>query len=126
MDWVGVAVERASGMRLSEYMQKRIFEPLDIQELSMLPPKSMKSKLVGIWHRNASDQLTPRTFPLISSITETDKLDAFQSGGAGLYGSIREYGSMSMCRLVLIRSTVLLIVDRDPHYVAAGRPLIKR
>lgn len=93
MDWVGMVVERVSGMRLNEYMQRNIFEPLGIQDLSMVPPESMRRRLVGIWHRGKDGHLSRRAFPLSSSISGAVPTEIFHSGGAGLYGSIREFGS---------------------------------
>lgn len=93
MDWVGMVVERVSGMNLNEYMQKHIFKDLGIQDLSMVPSESMRRRLVGIWQKNEDGHLTRRSFPLCSSISKAESTGIFYSGGAGLYGSIREFGS---------------------------------
>lgn len=94
MDWAGVAVERATGMKLGDYMQRRIFEPLGIRDLKMIPSIEMKERLIGMWQRDQEGHLSPRKFPLTRPL-EPDAANSFHSGGAGLFGSTREFGSLS-------------------------------
>ncbi|RFU74285.1 beta-lactamase family [Trichoderma arundinaceum] len=93
MDWVGVAVERVTGLRLGDYMQRRIFEPLGINDLSMIPSAEMKERLIGMWQRDEEGRLTPRP-PLLSRPLGKDAANSFHSGGAGLFGSTREFGKI--------------------------------
>jgi CubicO group peptidase (beta-lactamase class C family) len=93
MDWAGVAVERVTGLRLGDYMQRRIFEPLDIRDLTMTPSLKMKESFVGMWQRDLEGHLSPRT-PLLSRPLGADTASSFHSGGAGLFGSVREFGSL--------------------------------
>lgn len=92
MDWAGVAVERATGLRLGDYMQRHIFEPLGIRDLTMTPSLEMKERFVGMWQRDQEGHLSPHT-PLLSRPLGADAADSFHSGGAGLFGSVREFGS---------------------------------
>jgi CubicO group peptidase (beta-lactamase class C family) len=93
MDWAGIAIERVTGLRLGDYMQSHIFEPLSIHDLTMAPSAEMKEKLVGMWQRDQEGHLSPRTPPLSRSLGP-DAANSFHSGGAGLFGNTREFGSL--------------------------------
>lgn len=93
MDWAGIAVERVTGLRLGDYMQRHIFEPLGICDLTMVPSNEMKKRLVGMWQRNQEGHLSPHT-PRLSRPLGPDAANSFHSGGAGLFGSTREFGSL--------------------------------
>jgi CubicO group peptidase (beta-lactamase class C family) len=72
-------------------MQQRIFAPLKIKDLSMFPSPDMKERLIGIWQRGEDGQLAGREYPMQRSLD--DELEMLHSGGAGLFGSIREFSS---------------------------------
>ncbi|KAL7908479.1 beta-lactamase/transpeptidase-like protein [Trichoderma velutinum] len=93
MDWAGVAVERVTGLRLGDYMQRHIFIPLGIRDLTMAPTLEMKERMVGFWQRDQEGYLSPRA-PLLSRPLEADAAHSFHSGGAGLFGSTREFGKI--------------------------------
>lgn len=94
MDWAGIAVERATGLRLGDYMQRYIFQPLGIRDLTMIPSLEMKTRFVGMWQRDKEGHLSSHT-PLLSRPLGADASDSFHSGGAGLFGSVQEFGSQS-------------------------------
>ena len=91
MDWAGVIVERATGLKLNDYMTRHIFEPLGIQDLTMNPSADMKSRLAGLWQRDSEGTLSPREYLLPTPRMGEDTF--FQSGGAGLFGSLQEFSS---------------------------------
>ncbi|KAB5576170.1 beta-lactamase/transpeptidase-like protein [Coniochaeta sp. 2T2.1] len=94
IDWAGVLVERVTRMNLNDYMQKHIFQPLNIHDLSMIPSPHMRSRLVGLWQRNIDGSLSPREY-LLSRVLDTENSgDCNHSGGAGLFGSIREFSKI--------------------------------
>ncbi|RSL60747.1 hypothetical protein CEP54_006617 [Fusarium duplospermum] len=90
MDWAGIAVERVTQTKLGEYMQKHIFEPSGIKDVSFIPSKDMRARLVGFWQRDADGHLSPRPYPLSKPLVPDQASDIFQSGGAGLWGTTRE------------------------------------
>jgi CubicO group peptidase (beta-lactamase class C family) len=45
IDWAGVLVERVSGLRLNDYFQKHIFEPMCLKNINMFPTESMRKDL---------------------------------------------------------------------------------
>ncbi|CAG9951210.1 unnamed protein product [Clonostachys rosea f. rosea IK726] len=94
IDWAGIAVERVTQSRLGDYMQKHIFTPAGIKNLSLFPSKDMIDRLAGIWQRDANGRLSPRRYPLERALAPDQGSDAFHSGGAGVWGTTREYSKL--------------------------------
>ncbi|CAI7648025.1 unnamed protein product [Penicillium pancosmium] len=95
LDWVGMAIEGVTRQRLNEYIQKSIFEPLGVKDVSMLPSKALRERLVGIWQRSSEGHLTPRDYPLNKPLDgDTTPEDIFNSGGAGLFGNVKEFSKI--------------------------------
>ncbi|KAL5343986.1 beta-lactamase/transpeptidase-like protein [Aspergillus crustosus] len=93
IDWAGILVERVTGMKLNNYLTQHVFLPLEVEDVSMIPSDHMRSRLVGLWQRASDGTLTPREYPLNKPL-EDDNPEVFHSGGAGLFGSIREFGKI--------------------------------
>lgn len=94
IDWAGIIIERVTHLKLNDYMQRYILSPLNIKDVSMFPSSHMEERLIGLWQRDANGQLSRRDYPLNRPLSHKSTTDAFHSGGAGLFGSIREYSSM--------------------------------
>lgn len=84
MDWCGQVVEGISGMRLGEVFQKRIFDPLGIEDMTFELNDDLRARLAIMHSRNADGSLTPMEFEL------PDKPD-IDMGGHGLYGTVGDY-----------------------------------
>lgn len=102
LDWAGILVERASGLKLNDLVQRKIFLPLQIRDLTMVPSAQMKDRLVHLWQRSADGRLSRRVIPLSRPLSTdpAEVADVFHSGGAGLFGSIQEYSSQFTQRLI--------------------------
>ncbi|KAM5483761.1 hypothetical protein McanCB56680_002863 [Microsporum canis] len=98
IDWAGILVERATKMRLGTYFQENIFDPLGIKHTSFSLSGEMKSKLVTMHKRHPDGSLSPADAhprqAVVNAETEEEQESLFQSGGAGLFGTIRDYSSM--------------------------------
>jgi CubicO group peptidase (beta-lactamase class C family) len=55
IDWAGVLVERVSGLRLNDYFQKHIFEPMGLKNINMFPTESMKKDLAYMHARSPGE-----------------------------------------------------------------------
>ncbi len=92
LDWAGVLVERASGMKLNDYFQKHIFQPLGIKNINMFPTDEMKSRL-AFMHQKQDGKIRTRDHLLRRALTapndEKDKI--FNSAGAGCFARPLEY-----------------------------------
>jgi len=96
IDWAGVALERATGLKLNDYLQQKVLKPLGISEMSMIPSHEMRSKLAYMHHRSPDGVLRPRNHllrqPLV--VDPEDKAEVgriFNSGGAGMFANPRDY-----------------------------------
>ncbi|KAJ5298266.1 uncharacterized protein N7443_006386 [Penicillium atrosanguineum] len=96
LDWAGLAVERVTGLSLNEYLTQHIFQPLEIENMSMIPNEEMREKLAHMHSRAADGTLKPRDHLLRAPLIVDPKDDKetkriFNSGGAGIFAKPQEY-----------------------------------
>ena len=93
IDWVGQVVAAVSGMRLGEYIQKNIAEPLGMGSTGFKISPSMRSRLATVHQRDTlTGVLSPTSFE-VSQDTE------FDPGGGGLYSTASDY--LRFTRMIL-------------------------
>ncbi|KAJ2989394.1 hypothetical protein NUW58_g3488 [Xylaria curta] len=89
MDWVGVLIERVSGLTLENYFQMNVFQPLGIDNISFFPSEESKSKLVYMHQRAADGSISQIDHlyrkPLMLP-AEQGKEQLFCAGGHGCFG----------------------------------------
>ena len=93
LDFVGKAVEAASGKKLGAVMKENLFEPLGMSDTAFKITPSMRQRLAKIHQRGADDQLTPQMDLEIPQEPE------FEMGGGGLYGTAGDY--LKFVRMIL-------------------------
>ncbi|PLB46238.1 beta-lactamase family protein [Aspergillus steynii IBT 23096] len=94
MDWVGLIIERVTGMSLEKYFQTYIFAPLGINDIAFRPTQDMKRRL-GYMHQRAPDGSLSVTDHLLRHALVTDESDEpFCMGGCGCFGTPREYAKI--------------------------------
>ncbi|KAI6594844.1 hypothetical protein MCOR12_006720 [Pyricularia oryzae] len=96
IDWAGIALERATGLKLNEFLQHNVFEPLGIKDMSMIPGDEMRSRLAHMHHREGDGKLRPRDHPLRAPLVidvhnKSDVARLHNSGGAGMFATAQEY-----------------------------------
>jgi len=79
-DWVGMAVEAASGQRLDAYFAEHIFAPLGMADTAFLPVREP----VVMHQRQPDGSLAPLP-------PKTPRPPEAFSGGRGLYGTLADY-----------------------------------
>jgi CubicO group peptidase (beta-lactamase class C family) len=84
IDFVGKAVEAASGKRLGAYLSEHLFNPLGMTDTSFKLSEAQRKRLVGMHARGADGSLTPIPF-------EVEQNPEFEMGGGGLYGTAGDY-----------------------------------
>jgi len=84
IDWVGKAVERASGQRLGDYFADHLFGPIGMKDTGFRLTPDYRARLAGMHARGADDELTPIEF-------EIPQKPEFEMGGGGLYGTAADY-----------------------------------
>ncbi|KAL2841674.1 beta-lactamase/transpeptidase-like protein [Aspergillus pseudoustus] len=96
IDWAGIALERATGLTLNDYLQKHILQPLGITDMSMIPNKDMRSRLAYMNFRDSEGKLRGRDhllrLPLVVDPDNEDEVKrVFNSGGAGMFATPGDY-----------------------------------
>ncbi|QDW35682.1 beta-lactamase family protein [Bradyrhizobium sp. KBS0727] len=84
IDFVGKAVEAASGKRLDAYLRDHIFTPLGMNDTAFKISDAMRKRLVGMHARGEDGTLAPIPF-------ELEQAPEFHMGGGGLYGTAADY-----------------------------------
>jgi len=83
IDFVGKAVEAASGQRLDAYLRDNLLAPLGMNDTAFKISDSMRTRLVGM-HARTPEGLAPIPF-------ELEQNPEFHMGGGGLYGTAADY-----------------------------------
>jgi CubicO group peptidase (beta-lactamase class C family) len=84
IDWVGLAVEAASGKKLDVYFRDHIFGPLGMKDTGYVTTPEQRARQVQVHQRQADGSLQPQ--PL-----ETQFTPDFWPGGGGLYSTAGDY-----------------------------------
>lgn len=90
-DVMGAVIEECSGMKLSDFMAKEIFEPLEMIDTGFYIPEDKYGRLACLYQYNQEKGgLVPFDTPQLC-LTDYRKPPAFESGGAGLVSTISDY-----------------------------------
>ena len=84
IDWIGKAVERASGQRLGDYFAERMFAPIGMKDTVFGLTPEHRTRLVGMHTRGEDGTLSPIAF-------ELPQEPEFEMGGGGLYSTASDY-----------------------------------
>ncbi|MBT1511135.1 beta-lactamase family protein [Bradyrhizobium sp. SRL28] len=84
IDFVGKAVEAASGKPLAAYLRDNLFAPLGMSDIGFKITDAMRKRLVGVHARGEDGALSPIPF-------EVEQAPEFHMGGGGLYGTAADY-----------------------------------
>ena len=91
-DVIAAVIEVVSGMRYGEYLKKNIWEPLGMKDTSFAKPMNDNDPLLArqyIW-----DDPSQKIIPMDSSCCYQFS-DAYESGGAGLMSTSRDYSLLA-------------------------------
>ncbi|HLG84108.1 MAG TPA: serine hydrolase domain-containing protein [Bradyrhizobium sp.] len=92
IDFVGKAVEAASGKRLDAYLRDHMFAPLGMNDTGFKITDDMRRRLVGAHARGPDGTLAPLPF-------ELEQDPEFHMGGGGLYSTAPDY--IKFCQMIL-------------------------
>lgn len=84
IDFVGKAVEAASGKRLDAYLRDHMFTPLGMNDTAFKITDNMRQRLVATHARGEDGSLAPIPF-------EIEQNPEFHMGGGGLYSTAGDY-----------------------------------
>lgn len=88
MDWVGVIIERTSGVSLETYFKTKIFEPLGMKSVTFHPSAEAKTNL-AFMHRRLADGKLQHTDHLYRRPLVEENIRC--AGGHGCFGKPAEF-----------------------------------
>lgn len=84
IDWVGIAVEAASGQRLDAYLDEHVFTPLGMNDTSFALSPDQEARKAGMHARGPEGELVPIPFAVSAD-------EEVLSGGGGLHSTAWDY-----------------------------------
>jgi len=84
IDFVGKAIEAATGKRLDSYLRDHLFTPLGMTDTGFRLGEAQRKRLVAMHARGPDGSLAPIPF-------ELEQDPEFHMGGGGLYGTAGDY-----------------------------------
>lgn len=97
-DVLGAIVEVVSGMRFGEFLKKRIFEPLDMEDTDFYVP-AQKQERLSLVYEQTENGLQEFYRNHLGILNKMDIAPAFESGGAGLVSTIDDYAKFGQMLL---------------------------
>ena len=97
-DVLGAVVEVVSGMSFGEFLNKRIFEPLDMQDTAFYVPQHKQNRLAKAY-RGGEHGLEEENGCNLGIQYNMELKPAFESGGAGLCSTIDDYAKFAQMLL---------------------------
>ena len=102
-DIIGAIIEKVSGMKYSQFLKKRIFEPLGMKDTDFYVPESKQNRFASTYDRkdlgDGKYELNLFTNAHLGISSDMTKAPSFESGGAGLCSSIDDY--MKFCQMLV-------------------------
>jgi len=128
LDVMGAVIEKASGTSFDAFVQKRIFDPLNMRSSYWTVPKSETGRLVSEYAFGPTGAMVPLD-PAASSVYLTPP--SFPYGGAGLVMSagdydrflhmLQNYGMLDGVRIMSVATAKLAMSDLLPPGVTFGK-----
>lgn len=84
IDWVGIVIEAASGLRLDAYLAQNVFGPLGMGETGFALSEAQAARKASVHVRGPDGALIPIPFGMPAN-------PEVLSGGGGLYSTARDY-----------------------------------
>lgn len=97
-DVLGAVVEVVSGMSFGEFLSKRIFGPLGMQDTAFYVPKDKQERLAKVY-RSTEHGLIEETECHLGIQNKMELSSAYESGGAGLCSTIDDYAKFTQMLL---------------------------
>jgi CubicO group peptidase (beta-lactamase class C family) len=89
-DIMGAVIEVISGMKFSDFLKKKIFEPLGMNDTDFYVPEDKQNRLSCVY-KDTGNGLELFENPNLGIQPFMDHAPSFESGGAGLCSSIDDY-----------------------------------
>lgn len=97
-DILGALVEVVSGMRFGEFLEKRIFAPLGMEDTAFYVPQEKQDRLSKVY-RALPEGLVEEHFSHLGIRNSMEGQPAYEAGGAGLASTIDDYAKFNLMLL---------------------------
>ncbi|WP_026661165.1 serine hydrolase domain-containing protein [Butyrivibrio sp. AC2005] len=92
-DILGAVIEKASGMKFGEFLQERLFTPLNMKDTGFYVPDEKMDRYAMAYNCYGEEPVPYSGNNL--GIRDDGKKNAFESGGAGLFSTIDDYANFA-------------------------------
>ena len=119
-DVLGALVEVVSGIHFGEFLTKRIFEPLGMQDTAFYVPQDKQERLAKVY-RGTERGLEEETGCHLGIQNKMELPPMFESGGAGLCSTIDDYAKFA--QMLLGRGTyqgVRIMAPKTVEYMTTA------
>ncbi len=97
-DVLGAIVEIVSNIRFGDFLEKRIFTPLNMKDTAFYVPEAKQPRLSKVYEETP-DGLKPYYHSHLAVQNRMELNPAFESGGAGLVSTIDDYAAFTQMLL---------------------------
>lgn len=98
-DLQGYMIEKLSGMKFSEFLKKRLFEPLGMHDTGFYVPEDKRARFAAAYQMSDSSHHFEAPMPAATPFGNFEKPPGFESGGAGLVSTAMDY--YRFCQMLL-------------------------
>lgn len=98
-DIMGAVIEKVSGMRFGEFLEKYLFRPLGMKDTGFYVPEEKQDRLADVYETAGPGKMIPYTGNHLVISHKMESAPAFESGGAGLVSTIDDYAKFAQMLL---------------------------
>jgi len=96
---IGALIEKISGLRLDQYLQKNIFAPLGMKDTYFYLPTNKHDRLVKLYAKNSDTSLSEVSPALFNADYPLQKNSSYFSAIGGLVSTTHDYAKFLSCLL---------------------------
>ncbi len=95
-DILGAVIEVVSGKKLGKFLQEELFAPLGMTDTGFYVPKDKQDRFANIYEYNTEQKRLIHFTGDIMAIFDHKTAPTFESGGAGLVSTIKDYSRFAL------------------------------
>lgn len=95
-DILGAVIEKIAGMKLSEFLQKELFEPLGMKDTAFYVPEEKLNRLAVNYQYNPVNGELEVFKGRFLCVGDCSLPPAFESAGAGLFSTVEDYSRFAL------------------------------
>lgn len=128
-DILGAVIEKASGMKFSDFLKKNIFEPLGMKDTAFWVNPENQKRLSFSYEEVPGKEMKKLDYPRLGIQPWMDHEPAFESGGAGLCSTLDDY--MKFCLMLVNKGElngIRILQDKTVEYMTKARlnPVVQK